>query len=113
MQVFLRRVPWGKFLLLWALALLMGSALLWLHFGFTPKFPGPFAVLAAVSALGILWGTTRPRWEKAHCAWCMERLQAHSKKYDEGRKGWVTYYPCPKCGHVTEKFKADGSAGQS
>lgn len=85
----------------------MGASLLWLHFGFTPRFLGPFEVLALGSALGILWGTTRPRWEKAHCAWCAERLQAHSKKYDQERKGWVTLYPCAKCGHVTEKFKKD------
>ncbi len=102
---FLSRVPWEKFFLLWFLALLMGTSLLWLHYGFTPKILLPVGLLALGTALGLLWGTTRPRWQKAHCSWCANRVQAKVMKYDEKRKGWVTLYECAKCGHVTEKFK--------
>jgi hypothetical protein len=107
LSAFFKRVPWEKFFLLWALAILMGTSLLWLHYGFTPKIVIPDVGLALATGLGLLWGTTLPRWEKAHCAWCANRVQAHSKKYDAERKGWVTVYPCPKCGQVTEKFKKD------
>jgi len=102
---FLKRVPWEKFFLLWFLALVMGSSLLWLHYGFTAKILMPAAWLALGTAMGLLWGTTRPRWEKAYCSWCAARVQAKAKKFDEKRKGWVTFYECAKCGHMTEKFK--------
>ncbi len=102
---FLQRVPWEKFFLLWFLAILMGSSLLWLHYGFTPKILGPVGVLVLAAALGILWGTTRPRWQKAHCAWCASRVRASSMRFDEAQKAWVLVYRCEKCGQVTEKVK--------
>jgi hypothetical protein len=102
---FLKRVPWEKFLLLWFLGVLMGTSLLWLHFGFTPKILIPVLTLAAGTALGLLWGTTRPRWQKAHCAWCGHRVRAHSMRYDEKAGSWVTAYRCDRCGQVTEKVK--------
>jgi len=102
---FLKRVPWEKFFLLWFLAVLMGTSLLWLHYGFTPKILVPDLLLTAGAGLGLLWGTTRPRWQKAHCAWCGARVKAHSMKFDEKAGGWVMVYPCEKCGHVTEKVK--------
>lgn len=102
---FLQRVPWEKFFLLWFLALLMGSSLLWLHYGFSPKILGPVASLAFASGLGLLWGTTRPRWQKAHCAWCGTRVRANQMKFDESKKSWVLLYRCEKCGQVTEKLK--------
>jgi hypothetical protein len=103
---FLKRVPWDKFLLLWFLAVLMGTSLLWLHYGFTGKIAGPMVWLAGGSGLGLLWGTTRPRWEKAHCSWCGFRVQAQSMRFDDARAGWVLRYVCAKCGQATEKFKA-------
>ncbi len=103
---FLRRVPWEKFFLLWFLAVLMGASLLWLHYGFTPKILGPVGALALASALGLLWGTTRPRWQKAHCAWCGSRVKAHATRFDQVQKNWVMVYRCGKCGQVTEKLKA-------
>jgi hypothetical protein len=103
----LKRVPWEKFFLLWFLAILMGTSLLWLHYGFTPKIVMPMGCLTTATALGLLWGTTRPRWEKAHCSWCAARVQAKAKQYDRDRGGWVMFYDCAKCGHVTEKFKAE------
>ena len=102
---FLSRVPWEKFFLLWFLAILMGTSLLWLHYGFTPKILVPAGYLVAATGLGILWGTTRPRWQKAHCAWCGARVRAHSMRFDGKAGGWVMVYPCEKCGHVTEKQK--------
>ena len=102
---FLQRVPWEKFFLLWFLALLMGTSLLWLHYGFTPKILGPVEVLVLASALGLLWGTTRPRWQKAHCAWCGNRVKVHSMRFDEARQTWILVYRCGKCGQVTEKQK--------
>ena len=33
----LSRVPWGKFFLLWFLAVLMGTSLLWLNFSRRPE----------------------------------------------------------------------------
>lgn len=106
-SLLLKRVPWEKFFLLWFLALLMGTSLLWLHYGFTAGILGPMACLAMVSGFGLLWGTTRPRWENTYCSWCAARIQAKVKKYDPDRKGWVMLYDCAKCGHVTEKFKAE------
>jgi hypothetical protein len=101
---FLKRVPWEKFFLLWFLALLMGTALLWLHYGFTERILAPFLGLIPSTGAGLLWATTRPRWAKAHCAWCAARVSAHALRYDEGRKVWVTLFHCAKCGHVTEKM---------
>ncbi len=108
-HAFLSRVPWEKFFLLWFLALLMGTSLLWLHYGFTPKIVVPVVYLAVGTGLGLLWGTTRPRWQKAHCAWCGARLKAHSMRFDKKAGGWVMIYPCDKCGHVTEKTKTSKS----
>jgi hypothetical protein len=102
---FFNRVPWEKIFLLWFLALLMGTTLLWLHYGFTLRILWPVLWLALGTGAGLLWGTTRPRWEKAHCSWCAARVSAKAMKYDKGRKGWVRVYECAKCGHVTEKFK--------
>ncbi len=101
----LSRVPWGKFLLLWFLGVLMGTSLLWLHYGFTSAIRAPFAWLVGAVGIALLWGTTRPRWQKAHCSWCMARVTASEMKFDKDREGWVTYYNCAKCGHVTEKVK--------
>jgi hypothetical protein len=103
---FLKRVPWQKFFLLWFLALLMGTSLLWLHYSFTPKILMPAGILALAAALGLLWGTTRPRWQKAHCNWCGTPVRAASMRYDEGHRAWVLIYRCHKCGQVTEKNKA-------
>lgn len=105
LSAFLKRVPWGKFLLLWALSLVMGASLLWLHYGLTPALVRPSLLLWLLVGGGLLWGTTRPKWQKAHCAWCGFRLSASSMRYDEGKEGWVLAYPCPKCGQVTEKLK--------
>jgi hypothetical protein len=102
---FLKRVPWEKFFLLWFLAFLMGSSLLWLHYGFTPKIVMPMAWLALGTALGLLWGTTRPRWEKAHCAWCGGRVKAGAMRFEKEKAAWVMVYRCEKCGQVTEKLK--------
>ncbi|HJT24595.1 MAG TPA: hypothetical protein VJ873_08455 [bacterium] len=102
----LQRVPWEKFFLLWFLAVLMGSSLLWLHYGFSPKILGPVGLLVFVSALGLLWGTTRPRWQKAHCDWCGTRVKASVMKFDQARKVWVLLYRCEKCGQMTEKLKS-------
>ena len=104
---FFKRVPWGKFLLLWFLSFLMGASLLWLHYGFTEQIWAPLSLLDTLTGLGLLWATTRPRWQKAYCSWCGMRVQAQTMKYDEARKGWVTLYPCVKCGQATEKFKKD------
>ena len=106
LSTFLERVPWEKFLLLWFLAVLMGTSLLWLHYGFTTGILVPFFCLLGATAAGLLWGTTRPRWEKAHCSWCSQRVNAAEMRYDE-KKGWVMIYRCPKCGHVTEKFRTN------
>jgi hypothetical protein len=103
---FLQRVPWEKFFLLWFLAVLMGSSLLWLHYGATPKILGPMGLLALAAALGLLWATTRPRWQKAHCAWCGNRVRAGAVKFDESQKAWVLAYRCERCGQVTEKIKS-------
>ena len=103
---FLNRVPWEKFFLLWFLAFLMGSSLLWLHYGFTPRILVPVLWLVLCAGLLLLWGTTRPRWQKAHCSWCAARVTAAAMKYDEQRNSWVTYYHCLKCGNTTEKLKS-------
>ena len=102
---FLKRVPWEKFLLLWFLALLMGTALLWLHYGFTERILAQYLWLMPVTGAGLLWGTTRPRWEKTHCSWCAQRVNATEMKYDEARGTWITFYHCAKCGNVTKKSK--------
>jgi len=101
----LKRVPWGKFFLLWFLAVLMGTSLLWLNFGFEERFFTFLALLVAGTGLGLLWGTTRPRWQKAHCTWCMNKVAAKAMRYDETQKVWVMVYECEKCGHITEKIK--------
>lgn len=108
---FFQRVPWEKFFLLWFLALLMGSSLLWLHYGFTPKILGPVGILALGAGLGLLWGTTRPRWQKAYCAWCASRVRASSMRFDGVQKAWVLVYRCEKCGQVTEKSKSERAKG--
>jgi len=101
----LKRVPWEKFFLLWFLAFLMGTSLLWLHYGFTAGIVGPACGLFLAAGAGLLWGTTRPRWSKAHCSWCAARVNATEMRFDESKNGWVMIYQCRKCGHVTEKFK--------
>ena len=106
LKAFLNRVPWGKFILLWALALLMGTSLLWLHYGANPAILKPAFLTWLGVGVGLLWGTTRPRWQKAHCAWCGARLTASSMRYDEAQKAWLLSYPCAKCGQVTEKIRA-------
>ena len=85
----------------------MGGTLLWLHYGFTPKILLPVAWLALGTALGLLWGTTRPRWQKTHCSWCGNRVRAHSMRFDEAKRAWVLIYQCEKCGNVTEKAKGE------
>ena len=102
---FLQRVPWQKFFLLWFLALLMGNALLWLHYGFTQRILGPEIWLAMGTGLGLLWGTTRPRWQKASCSWCGNRVKATATRFDEKTKQWMMVYHCEKCGQTTEKAK--------
>ena len=102
---FFKRVPWGKFFLLWFLAVLMGTSLLWLHFGFAGGIVLPSVLLAAVAGAGLLWATTRPRWEKAHCSWCGAPVRAKALVFDRERPGWKITYGCPKCGHWTEKRK--------
>lgn len=108
---FIQRIPWPKFLLLWFLALLMGASLLWLHYGFTPKILMPVAWLALGAGAGLVWGTTRPRWQKAHCAWCGARVAAKAVRRDGEKKAWVTVYECARCGQVTEKTASGGKAG--
>jgi len=102
----LKRVPWEKFFLLWFLAFLMGTSLLWLHYGFTARILGPSLFLLFGTGTGLLWGTTRPRWDKAHCSWCSARVAANEMRYDDKKKEWMMIYHCAKCGHVTEKTKA-------
>jgi predicted RNA-binding Zn-ribbon protein involved in translation (DUF1610 family) len=103
---FLNRVPWAKFFLLWFLALLMGTSLLWLHYSFTKRILEPESWLFISTAVGLLWATTRPRWEKAYCSWCGSRVRAKSMKYNKPHGGWVMTYECQKCGHLTEKAKS-------
>jgi hypothetical protein len=105
LSAFLKRVPWGRFFLLWLLALLMGSSLLWLHYGYTEAMIRPLLWILAVVGAGLLWATTRPRWKRAHCAWCGWRVAATAMKYDEKTEEWVTFFHCAKCGQVTEKRK--------
>ena len=100
-----QRVPWGKFFLLWFLAVLMGTSLLWLHFGFSSGLWGPAGLLVLAAGLGLLWATTRPRWQKAHCSWCAAPVVAKAQKFDKSRGSWVLVYQCAKCGHVTEKLR--------
>lgn len=102
---FLKRVPWEKFFLLWFLAVLMGSSLLWLNFGFTQKTLTPLGILILVSGLGLIWGTTRPKWQKAHCSYCLNRVSAKATRFDEEHQVWVLVYECEKCGHITEKTR--------
>lgn len=102
---FLKRVPWGKFFLLWFLAVLMGSSLLWLNFGFTQRTLPPLGILILLSGLGLLWGTTLPKWQKAHCSFCLNRVSAKATRFDKGQRVWVLIYECEKCGHITEKAR--------
>lgn len=88
----------------------MGTSLLWLHYGFTPRILGPSIWLLGGTAIGLLWGTTRPRWEKTHCSWCAARVAASEMRYDEKKDAWTMIYRCAKCGHVTEKPKAKKGA---
>jgi hypothetical protein len=101
---FLKRVPWEKFFLLWFFSLLVWISLLWLHYGFTERILVPLACLWGATGLGLLWATTRPRWEKTHCSWCGARVTAKATRYDKA-KGWLMVYDCAKCGHLTEKSK--------
>jgi len=84
----------------------MGTSLLWLHYGFTARIVVPSLCLLLAAGMGLLWGTSRPRWQKAHCTWCGFRVSAAEMIFDEAKKEWVMIYHCPKCGHVTEKSKA-------
>jgi hypothetical protein len=102
----LERVPWDKYFLLWFLAIFMGSSLLWLHYGFTEKILFPLVLLAVITALGLLWGTTRPEWQKAHCAWCAGRVRAKATRFDKKLRTWILIYECSKCGHLTEKTRS-------
>ncbi len=105
LSLFLQRVPFGKFFLLWFLALLMGISLLWLHYGLSSGIIVPFLFLGAVTGPGLLWAVTRPRWEKAHCSWCGSRVRAVAVRRETAGEGWVLVYSCGKCGHLTEKQK--------
>jgi hypothetical protein len=100
-----KRVPWEKFFLLWFLAVLMGCSLLWLNFGFTQRTLLPLGILILVSGLGLLWGTTLPKWQKAHCSYCLNRVSAKAMRFDEEHQVWVMIYECEKCGHITEKAR--------
>ena len=97
------KIPWVKFFLLWGLAILMGGSLLWLHWGFTSQFVGPFVWMVIAVGTGLLWATSRPQWKKVYCSWCGSRVKAHTSRKDEKGKGWVFLYPCQACGHITEK----------
>lgn len=88
----------------------MGTSLLWLHYGFTPRILGPILCLISVSGVFLLWATTRPRWQKAHCSWCGARVSAKATKYDEQQKRWMMVYECLKCGHLTEKRETSKGA---
>lgn len=100
---YIGKIPWVKFFLLWGLAILMGGSLLWLHCGLTSRLVPPLLALALGTGLGLLWATTLPQWQKAHCAWCGARVRARSSRRDERGKGLVWIYKCESCGHVTEK----------
>lgn len=104
-KAFFNRVPWGKFFLLWFLGVLMGSSLLWLSFGFTERIVLPLALLIVATALGLLWATTLPKWQKAYCSFCLNRVSAKATRFDEAHQVWVMIYECEKCGHITEKAK--------
>ena len=73
----------------------MGTSLLWLHFGFTGRIVLPALSLAAAAGVGLLWATTRPRWEKAHCSWCGASVRAKSLATEKGRAGWRITYAAP------------------
>ena len=104
----LQRVPWGKFFLLWFLAILMAACLLWLHYAFSAPMLPPLEIFSAASGLGLLWATSRPRWKKAYCAWCGAKVQAKEMRINE--KGTLFIFVCGACGHVTEKqLVPDGS----
>ncbi len=83
----------------------MGTSLLWLNYGLSLRILEPMGLLLLATGAGLLWATTRPRWEKAHCSWCMARVTAHEMKYDEAKASWIVIYACSKCGHMTEKIK--------
>jgi hypothetical protein len=109
---FLDRVPWGRFLLLWFLGVLMGASLLWLHYDFSEKILLPLALLIPAIGLGLLWATTLPKWQKAHCSFCMNRVSAKATRFDAGHQAWVLIYECEKCGHITEKTRGSVKAKQ-
>ena len=102
---FKNRVPWKKFFLLWALAMIMGGSVFWLHWGFTLHTYKYLMVLGGAAGLGLLWATSRPRWEKAYCSWCGGRVTAQSSRWDEKRGCLIFLFPCPSCGQVSEKHK--------
>jgi hypothetical protein len=102
-KVFLNRVPWGRFFLLWFLGVLMGASLLRLHYDFSKKILLPLALLIPAVGLGLLWSTTLPKWQKAHCSFCMNRVSAKATRFDKPKQVWVLIYECEKCGHITEK----------
>ncbi len=104
-KAFLDRVPWGKFFLLWFLGVVMGSSLLWLSYGFTERTLGPLLLLVLATGIGLLWGTTRPKWQKTHCSYCLNRVSAKATRFDEAHQVWVLVYECGKCGHITEKAR--------
>ena len=83
----------------------MCSSLLWLSLGLNEKTLGPLAVLALATGIGLLWGTTLPKWQKAHCSFCLNRVTAKATRFDEVNQVWVLIYECEKCGHITEKAK--------
>lgn len=104
-KTFLDRVPWGRFFLLWFLGILMGASLLWLHYDFSEKILMPLAILIPMVGIGLLWGTTLPKWQKAHCSYCLNRVTAKATRFDQEHQVWVLVYECEKCGHITEKAK--------
>ncbi len=111
--IFKIRVPWKKFFLLWALALLMGGSVFWLHWGFSARTLYYLMALAGTVGMGLLWATSRPYWEKAYCSWCGGRVNAQSSRWDEKRCGLIYLYPCPSCGQVSEKLKLDSNQKES
>ena len=88
----------------------MGASLLWLHYDFSEKILLPLAVLVPAIGLGLLWGTTQPKWQKAHCSFCLNRVSAKAMRFDDQNNIWVMIYECEKCGHITEKAKGKATA---
>ena len=100
--------PWGRFFLLWGLALLMCGSLFWLHQGFGADWAKWMAGLALGMPLVLAWAMTRPRWQKVTCSWCGswgKFLEIRGERPAAEWGGPVVTYHCLKCGREMERLK--------